>query len=199
MTWRWPSSAETCRRYCQRNKRNFYNSWVFDGPNSPLFMHKNTTWMVNVNSVEYLTFSVTPHPSRRTPCTVYKDSIKCVHWALHSTLRRQSVCSRTVNSTIGVVHATRNRPLPRPFWQPVCSKPSPGARMSEVPSRDPPTSLSSPLTQTINAHGRIVCGSEIITLIRGAQILGRSRSHLKIPGARTATRWQNLHSCYRAS
>jgi len=99
-----------------------------------------------------LTFSVTPHPSTRTPCTVHKDSIKYVHWSLHPTLRRRSVCSRTGNSTIVVVHANRNRPLPRPFWQPVCSTPSPGARMSEVPSRDPPTCLSVHRWHVLSTH-----------------------------------------------
>ena len=77
-----------------------------------------------------------------------------------------------------------------PFWQQFCSTPSPGARMSAEPSRDPPTDLPqcSQPTQTFNAHGRNVWGSGRITLVRGAQILGWSRTHFKIPGARSATR-----------
>ena len=108
-----------------------------------------------------------------------------VHWSLHSTLRRRSVCSRTGNSTNGVVHATRNRPLAQTLLTASLLNALP--RCQDVWSAIAwPTDLRqcSPLTQTINAHGRIVCGSERITLIRGSQILGRSRSHLKIPGAR---------------
>jgi hypothetical protein len=70
MTWRWPSTAETCSRY-RRNKYNNKTVVFFDGSYFLLLIYVNTTGLMNLKT--YLFYNT-------TLSNIMYDSIHTLTW-----------------------------------------------------------------------------------------------------------------------